>query len=159
MIIYSSPSNFTCPDSSRAVNCECQARSALRWTVTSQVTGEELLRVTYGSISFIGVVTSPNMNGYTVVLCSVDTSGTISLFTSKLNFTFTENVSVTCEGISTAIATLQTAGEKLMNEYKQPLFRSPVSTQITKIGCLYFAVNITWHRGIELVRWQGEVMV
>ena len=109
-LLTCSPSNFTCPGS--VVNCECQARSALRWDVNSQVTEEGLLRMTYGSIdSPIGVVTSPNMNGYTVVLCSVDTSGSIPIFTSKLNFMFTENVSVTCEGITVATATLQTAGE------------------------------------------------
>ena len=104
-----SPSNFTCPGS--VVNCECQARSLLRLTVTSQVTGGELLEKTYSNMRDIGVVTSPNMNGYTVVLCSVDTSGAISIFTSKLNFMFTENVSVTCQGITTVTATLQTAGE------------------------------------------------
>ena len=110
-ILTCSPSNFTCPGS--VVSCECQARAALRWTVTSQVAGEELLRETYTNDRDIGVVTSPNMNGYTVVLCSVDTSGDIFLFTSKLNFTFTENVSVTCQGgISTVTATLQTAGEQ-----------------------------------------------
>ena len=108
-LLTCSPSNFICPGS--IINCECQARSALRWTVTSQVAGEELLRESYTNSRDIGVVTSPNMNGYTVVLCSVDTSGAISLFTSKLNFTFTENVSVTCQGITTAAATLQTAGE------------------------------------------------
>ena len=110
-LLTCSPSNFTCPGS--VVNCECQARTALRWTVTSQVAEEELLSITYTNSRDIGVVTSPNMNGYTVVLCSVDiyTSGAISVFNSKLNFTFTENVSVTCEGITTAIATLQTAGE------------------------------------------------
>ena len=101
-----SPSNFTSPGS--VVNCECQARSAL---VTSQVAGEELLRETYTNDRDIGVVTSPNMNGYTVVLCSVNTSGVLPIFTSKLNFTFTENVSVTCEGIKTATATLQAADE------------------------------------------------
>ena len=83
------------------VNCECQARAALRWTVTSQVAGEELLRETYTDCRDIGVVTSPNMNGYTAVLCSVDTSGALPIFTSKLNFMFTENVSVTCQGIIT----------------------------------------------------------
>ena len=108
-LLTCSPSNFTCPGS--VVNCECQARSALRWTVTSQVAGEELLRETYINDRDIGVVTSPSVNGYTVVLCSVDTSGAIPIFTSKLNFTFTENVSVTCQGITTATATLQTAGE------------------------------------------------
>ena len=87
-LLTCSPSNFTCSGS--VVNCECQARAALRWTVTSQVAGEELLRESYTTISRdIGVVTSPNMNGYTVVLCSVDTSGAISLFTSKVNFMFT----------------------------------------------------------------------
>ena len=109
-LLTCSPSNFTCPGS--IINCECQARSALRWIVTPQVageTGEELLRESYLNSRDIGVVTS--MNGYTVVLCSVDTSGVISLFTSKLNFTLTENVSVTCEGTSTVAATLQTAGE------------------------------------------------
>ena len=107
-LLTCSPSNFTCPGS--VVNCECQTRLALRWTVTSQVAEIELLRETYINSRDIGDVTS--MNGYTVVLCSVDTSGEISLFTSKLNFTFTENVSVTCQGgISTVTATLQTAGE------------------------------------------------
>ena len=100
-----SPSNFTCPGS--VVNCECQARSALRWTVTSQMNGEELLRETYTDSSAIGEVT--NMNGYTVVLCSI--SGGLPIFNSKLNFRFTENVSVKCEGITIATATLQTAGE------------------------------------------------
>ena len=104
-----SQSNFTCPGS--VVNCECQARTALRWTVTSQVTGEELLRQTYIGSTAIGVMTSPNINGYTVVLCSVDTSGAIPIFNSKFNFMFTENVSVTCQGIFTVTATLQTAGE------------------------------------------------
>ena len=107
-ILTCSPSNFTCPGS--VVNCECQATSLLRWTVTSLV-NEELLEKTYSNMRDIGVVTSPNMNGYTVVLCSVDTSGDFSIFTSKLNFTFTENVSVTCQGITTVTATLQTAGE------------------------------------------------
>ena len=108
-LLTCSPSNFICPGS--VVNCECQARSALRWTVTSQVAGEELLRETYTTSRDIGVVTSPNMNGYTVVLCSVDISGALPILTSKLNFMFTENVSVTCEGIATVTATLQTAGE------------------------------------------------
>ena len=106
-LLTCSPSNFTCPGS--VVNCECQARTALRWTVSSQVSGEELLRETYSDITDIGVVTS--MNGYTVVLCSVGTSGGLPIFTSKLNFMITENVSVTCEGLTTATATLQTAGE------------------------------------------------
>ena len=112
-LLTCSPSNFTCPGSASVVNCECQARSALRWTVTSQVTGEELLEETYSSINSgdIGVVTSPNMNGYTVVLCSLDTSGSLPILTSTLNFMFTENVSVTCEAITIATATLQTAGE------------------------------------------------
>ena len=101
-----SPSNFTCPGS--VVNCECQARSALRWTVTSQMNGEELLRETYTDSSAIGVFTI-DMNGYIVVLCSI--SGGLPIFNSKLNFMFTENVSVTCEGITIATATLQTAGE------------------------------------------------
>ena len=104
-LLTCSQSNFTCPGS--VVNCECQARTALWWEATSQVTGGELLSVTYTNDRDIGVVTS--MNGYTVVLCSADTSTFI--FTSKLNFTFTENVSVTCQGISTVTATLQTAGE------------------------------------------------
>ena len=107
-LLTCSPSNFTCPGS--VVNCECQARTALRWTVTSQMTGGEILRKTYTDSDPIGVVTSPNMNGYTVVLCSI-ISGGLPIFTSKLNFTFTENVSVTCQGITTATATLQTAGE------------------------------------------------
>ena len=106
-LLTCSPSNFTCPGS--VVNCECQARTVLRWTVTSQVAEELLSIITYINSRDIGVVTS--MNGYTVVLCSVDTSGAISVFNSKLNFTFTENVSVTCQGITTATATLQTAGE------------------------------------------------
>ena len=105
-LLTCSPSNFTCPGS--VVNCECQARTALRWTVTSQATGIEL-RETYINDRDIGVVTT--INGYTVVLCSVDTSGVISVFTSKLNFMFIENVSVTCDGITTATTTLQTAGE------------------------------------------------
>ena len=108
-LLTCSPSNFTCPGS--VVNCECQARSALRWTATSQMTGGELLRETYIDSRDIGDVTSPNMNGYTVVLCSVDTSGGLPIFNSKLNFTFTENVSVTCQGITTVTTTLQTAGE------------------------------------------------
>ena len=100
-----SASNFTCPGS--VVKCECQAEISLEWRVmtTSQMTAEDLLSVMYTNDR--GVMTS--MNGYTVVLCSVDTNNFI--FTSKLNFTFTENVSVTCQGISTATATLQTAGE------------------------------------------------
>ena len=106
-LLTCSPSNFTCPGS--VVNCECQARTALRWTVSSQMSGEELLRETYSDSTDVGVVTS--MNGYTVVLCSVDTSGALSVFNSKLNFMFTENVSVTCQGLTTATATLQTAGE------------------------------------------------
>ena len=84
--------------------------SSIRWTVTSQVDEEELLSKTYTDSDSIGVVTSPNMNGYTVVLCSI-ISGGLPIFNSKLNFTFTENVSVTCQGITTATATLQTAGE------------------------------------------------
>ena len=104
-LLTCSQSNFTCPGS--VVNCECQAEPLLRWEVTSQITGRELLREAYTNDRDIGVVTS--MNGYTVVLCSADTSTFI--FTSKLNFTFTENVSVTCEGSSTVTATLQTAGE------------------------------------------------
>ena len=106
-ILTCSPSNFTCPGS--VVNCECQARSALRWGVTSQMTGEELLRETYSDSTDIGIVTS--MNGYTVVLCSVDASGALAIFTSKLNFMFRENVSVTCQGLTTVTATLQIAGE------------------------------------------------
>ena len=108
LFLTCSPSSLIiCPGS--FVNCECQARSRLRWTVTSQVTGEELLSETYTN-SIIDVC-SPNMNGYTVVLCSVDTSGAFSIFTSKLNFMFTENVSVTCQGISTITSILQKAGE------------------------------------------------
>ena len=110
-ILTCSPSNFTCPGS--VVNCECQAITALRWIVTSQMTGGELLREVYVDSRDIGVVTSPKMNGYTVFLCSVhvDTGGGLPIFTSKLNFIFTENVSVTCEGTTTVTATLQTAGE------------------------------------------------
>ena len=104
-LLTCSQSNFACPGS--VVNCECQAEQSLSWEVTSQVTGGELLSVTYTNDRDIGVVTS--MNGYTVVLCSADTSTFI--FTSKLNFTVTENASVTCQGISTVTATLQTAGE------------------------------------------------
>ena len=110
-LLTCNPSNFTCPGSASVVNCECQARAGLRWTVASQVTGEELLRESYTTSRDIGVVTSPNMNGYTVVLCSVDTSGSLPILTSTLNFMFTENVSVTCEGIRIVTATLQTAGE------------------------------------------------
>ena len=103
LLLTCSQSNFTCPGS--VVNCKCQARSFLSWTVTSQVTGERLLSKIYSRNSRdIGDVTSPNMNGYSVVLFNVDTSST---FTSALYFMFTENVSVRCR---TVTSTLWTAG-------------------------------------------------
>ena len=105
------PSNFTCPGS--VVSCECQgAAVSLRWVVTSSAEMTELLREAYTDTDATGVVTSAN--GYTRVLCSVERpiNGTITL-TSRLDFTFGEDVSVECLGNirSVGTATLQTAGE------------------------------------------------
>ena len=94
-----SPSNFICPDSSSAISCECQAAAGLRWTVTS-LTGNNPDR-------------SPEcdlfMNGYTVVLCDVDSN----ILTSTLNFAFTEDVNVVCleSAGNVSTATFQTAGK------------------------------------------------
>ena len=103
------PSNSTCPGS--VVSCECQgATTSLRWIVTSS-TGTELLRETYTDTDATGVVTSAN--GYTRVLCSVERIDGFNTLTSKLNFTFGEDVSVECLGNvrSVGTATLQTPGE------------------------------------------------
>ena len=102
-----SPSNFTCPGS--VVSCECQeARLIVIWTVTSSES--ELLDVTYRISSVVGVPTSPR-DGYTVVLCDVDRSVVPTTLTSRLNFTFTEDVNVTCqENLVTNTITFKTAG-------------------------------------------------
>ena len=103
------PSNFTCPGS--VISCECQgAIISLRWIVTSS-TGTELLREVYTDTDATGIVTSAN--GYTMVLCSVERIDGINTFTSRLDFTFGEDVSVECRGNigSVGTATLQTPGK------------------------------------------------
>ena len=106
------PFNFICPDSSSVISCECQAAAALRWTVTS-LTGNnpELLSVTYSSGDNVGPASSRSMNGYTVVLCDVDSTNP-PILTSTLNFAFTEDVNVVCLSASgnVSTATIQAAG-------------------------------------------------
>ena len=112
-----SPSNFFCPYcSSVVVNCECQAAAGLRWTVTS-LTGNnpQVLSVTYSSGDTVGSASSSSMNGYTVVLCDVD-SNNPPILTSTLNFIYTVNVSVECQENSgmTQSSNIQTAGNVAM---------------------------------------------
>ena len=111
-----SPSNFICPDSSSAISCECQATTGLRWTVTS-LTGNnpEVLSVTYSSGDTVGPASSSSMNGYTVVLCDVDSTNPPTL-TSTLNFAFTEDVNVVClaNNGDVSTTTFQTAGKTIL---------------------------------------------
>ena len=69
---------------------------------------EQLLSLTYSSGDNVGPASSRSMNGYTVVLCDVNSN----ILTSTLNFAFTEDVNVVCIESSgnVSTATIQAAG-------------------------------------------------
>ena len=83
-------SNFTCPGS--PVVCECGGLISTRWTVTS-ANGRELVLLDLG----LNHDTSTSDDGlYYGIVCTSTGDGQMTIVTSKLNFTFTENVSVQC---------------------------------------------------------------
>ena len=109
-----SPADIICPGS--PVTCECHnARGHLRWIITSSA-GTELLNKTYHYEDSKGVSTSDN--NFTVVLSDKKrksiqgTYNTYMLF-SKVNFTFSKDVNVTCEDTTTKFQTIIYTSKKL----------------------------------------------
>ena len=108
-VLTCSPANIICPGS--PVTCECiNARDYLRWIVTSSV-GTELLTNTYHSGSLGGSTTYDN---FTVVNGMMTPWGSSFIFTSRLNFIFSEDVNVICtDSIGTKSNTFHTASKQL----------------------------------------------
>ena len=89
-----------CPSS--PVSCECQSLDRLKWTVTSTESGVELFMATYDARSEIN--DSISLNNYTGFLCNrtnetrtiANTVLSIVHLSSKLIFTISEDINVTC---------------------------------------------------------------
>lgn len=96
--------NFTCPNS--AVSCECEGDVTLRWTVTSSSSTSELYSQLFVAADVESMLPKV-MNGYSGILCTVEGEAPLFELTSKLNFTFTENIVVTCrDGVDIADTSL-----------------------------------------------------
>ena len=109
------PSSPTCPGS--VISCQClESINVLNWVVTSPA-GVELLNEEYVATDTVGVVTS--QNSYTLVLCDVDRGNMRTVFSSTLNLTFTEGISVICRDNSgSETATLERASKQEHEVYR-----------------------------------------
>ena len=107
------PSSFVCPHCQ--VSCECQGFASISWTVTPSAAGT----IEFQANGQIGDIKSSTDGLYTGILCDAnflaDNPGESTL-TSRLNFTFTDRVTVVCidNRSPPMMVTLQRAG----NYYK-----------------------------------------
>ena len=125
---------WTCPNSS--VSCECRARVRLIWRVTSTESSAKVFETSYDRMNRIE--DSSSLNGYTGFLCNITevrtmiqniTVGIVTLF-SKLNFTISEDINVTCEdnGARSSDVPLKITSEQYLFNY----FGSCV---VAQLGC------------------------
>ena len=134
----------TCPGS--PVSCECQSLNRLKWTVTSTESGVELFMATYDTRSEIN--DSISLNNYTGFLCN-RTNGTRTIentvlpfvnLSSKLNFTMSEDINVTCDD---NMAQVFGVPLRIAGEYKIMLRSSESSDSCQSIS----GPNYSWSWG------------